>query len=134
MPQFGIVWLDEAGNQANRKLWYQTEAIDFMNYLTRIRVKGITIPVIWPDMKDIDPGIVKRAAFTVSIYERGTAIIKGLNKNKLSTNKTIPYAAKNKVALTGADAQDISERYDNALNLFTVPYYEITGTPWAKYD
>lgn len=134
LDKFQICWLDEAGNQANRKLWYQVEAIEFINYLTRLRVHGLTIPAIWPDLKDIDPAVIKRAAFTVSINKRGLAQVKALNKNKYAKDKQfVPYGAKNLVALTGNEAAQISENYD-LLNLLEIPYYEIPKEPWSRYD
>jgi hypothetical protein len=135
MKKLDIVQLDESGNQGNKKTWWDTDQIDFMNYMTRLRVHGITTLVIWPDTKEIDSGISgNRAAINITINERGLAIVRGLNRNPYIGGKEyIPYGVKNEVALTGAEAQTLMQERD-MLNVFEVPFYPIPEAIWAHYS
>ena len=124
--------MDEAGNQLNRKLWYQADQIGFINYLTRLRVHGLTIPVIWPDSEDLDQTISKKYAIaSVEINERGNAVVKAFNQNTHAKRDYIPNAAKNKVALTGEEADDITTQFD-LLKIMEIPYYKIPDKIWNK--
>ena len=122
--------MDEAGNQLNRKLWYQADQIGFINYLTRLRVQGLTIPVIWPDSEDLDQTISKKYAIaSVEINERGLAVVKAFNQNTHAKRDYIPQAAKNKIALTGEEANDITTQFD-LLKILEIPYYKIPDKLW----
>lgn len=134
LPQYQLVQLDEAGNQGNKKTWWDSDQIEFMNYMTRLRVHGITTLVIWPDSKEIDPGLSSgRAAINITINKRGTAIVRGFNRNPYAAKKEyIPYLAKNKVALTGSEAHDIMHEFD-MVNLLEIPFYKIPDGIWANY-
>ena len=135
LQKYEIVQMDEAGNQSNKKTWWDADQIEFMNYMTRLRVHGITTLVIWPDTKDIDPGLsAARAAINITINKRGTAIVRGFNRNPFAAKKEyIPYSAKNRVALTGSQAHDIMHESD-MMNILEVPFYQIPDSIWAAYS
>ena len=136
LEQFQIVQLDEAGNQGNKKTWWDSDQIDFMNYLTRLRVHGITTLVIWPDSKELDPGLASaRAAINISINKRGIAIVKAFNRNPYAAKKDyIPYQAKNRVAISNDEAHDIVHEYGEMVNLLEIPFYKVPLDIWnANY-
>lgn len=134
VQQNGVIWLDEVGNQAGKQTWWDQDQGNFMNYFTRVRVHGITTAAVWPDSKDIDPRMLKRGAVIVTINDKGFAQVRGFNKNRYARDKQyIPFAAKNKVALTGSEAADITSDFD-MLNLLEIPYYKIPIEPWKKYS
>jgi hypothetical protein len=126
--------LDEAGNQTNRKLWYQLDQIGFINYITRLRVHGLTIAAIWPDTDELDPTLAKKyAVINVEIQERGTAIVRGFNHNPYAKREYIPYGAKNRVALSGQDAANLIDKFD-MLKIMDIPFFDISEKVMAQYE
>lgn len=131
---FDCLQLDEAGNQTNRKLWYQLDQIGFINYITRLRVHGLTIAAIWPDTDELDPTLAKKyAVINVEIQERGTAIVRGFNHNPYAKREYIPYQAKNRVATSGEAAAALIDKFDK-LKIMDIPFFDISEKVMAQYE
>ena len=135
LKQLDIVQLDEAGNQGSSRSTWDMDQQEFMNFLTRLRVRGVTTLVVWPDSKELDKGIASgRSAINITINERGLAIVRGLNRNPYADKKDfVPFAAKTRVALNGMEGQEIMQEFD-MLNLLEVPFFKIPPDIWKDYS
>jgi hypothetical protein len=135
IPNYSILDFDEAGNQLNKKTWWQEDQVELDNLLNLIRFHGLTFLLNWPDMKDLDKGVRdSRAKFVVSIKKRGIGIVRGFNLNPHANSRSYkPQATKGKIAMTGVQAQEMIENFD-ALKILRIPFYEIRGEAWTRYQ
>jgi len=131
-----IIVLDEFGNQANKRRFYEDGQINFMDRLKLLRFHGLTLLPCWPAVDELDGQLQTKihGIFTIA-KERETAQLSTFNLNKFAKKKEfIPNAAKNMIAFTTDESNKIIEDYDE-FNLLTLPFYEIPVDKWnAQYE
>lgn len=135
LDKFQVMQLDEAGNQANRRQWYDPLQQLLTNLTTRIRFHNLTICILWPDMKKIDPDLSSdRSVINVSINERGQALVKSFNRNTYAKSKIFTAdAAKNRFVNNSAEANEMAKTYDMSI-ITEIPFYEIPELFWKEYE
>jgi len=134
LPKYGILDLDEAGNQLNAKTTYDEGQLAITNRINLIRFMRLTIFTTWPYIKGLDSTLRnKQMQQLISIQERGNAIVRTLNKNPY-TNEAVgsPKKYRDTQVDTHADASDMLEA--DIQTIFTIPYYEIPAKLWTPYE
>jgi hypothetical protein len=135
LPHYAVFQLDEAGNQINRRQWYDPVQMLLTNFTTRMRFKNFTVAVLWPNIRKLDPDLATdRSVVNVSISERAYALIKSFNKNTYAaTPQFRPEAAKMRWASSGKEAHEIAVEYDLSV-IDEIPFYEIPANIWEGYE
>lgn len=124
VPQYYQLWFDEAGNQFSKRSFWVTEQSDLINDVALSRFRGFTLWLLWGDRNLLDSDLKNyRATLSVTIKERGEAIVRQFNENPHSTGtQAANPKQKNKVITTPHEAQKLLEQ--DFLTRLIVPYFD----------
>lgn len=125
LQKYGILVLDEGGNQLNAKTTYDESQLSLTNRMNLIRFMNLNIFVNWPYVKGLDSTFRnKQAQQIVSIQTRDIAIVRTLNKNPYAHDAlTTPERYKDRQVDTHEEASMMLE--EDMQTVLTIPFYSL---------